>query len=84
MAKNSELLLEYRETVDAFMDKEKATAELKEQTDRKKRRLSLIQQDSTDYKNQVKQIEEEEKKARYKTMKKLNSENERRRNSKLH
>ena len=84
MAENSELLLEYRETVDAFMDKEKATAELKEQTDRKKRRLSLIQQDSTDYKNQVKQIEEEEKKARYKTMKKLNSENERRRNSKLH
>ena len=84
MAQNSELLLEYRETVDAFMDKEKATAELKEQTDRKKRRLSLIQQDSTDYKNQVKQIEEEEKKARYKTMKKLNSENERRRNSKLH
>ena len=83
MAQNSELLLEYRETVDAFMDKEKATAELKEQTDRKKRRLSLIQQDSTDYKNQVKQIEEEEKKARYKTMKKLNSENERRRNSKL-
>ena len=84
MAQNSELLLEYRETVDAFMDKEKATAELKEQTDRKKRRLSLIHQDSTDYKNQVKQIEEEEKKARYKTMKKLNSENERRRNSKLH
>ena len=84
MAQNSELLLEYRETVDAFMDKEKCTAELKEQTDRKKRRLSLIQQDSTDYKNQVKQIEDEEKKARYKTMKKLNSENERRRNSKLH
>ena len=54
MAQNSELLLEYRETVDAFMDKEKATAELKEQTDRKKRRLSLIHQDSTDYKNQVK------------------------------
>ena len=65
------------------MDKEKATTELKEQTDRKNRRLSLLQQDSVDYKSQVKQIEDDEKKARYKIMKKMNSGNERRRNSKL-
>ena len=66
------------------MDKEKATAELKEQSDRMNRRLSLLQQDSVDYKSQVKQIEDDEKKARYKVMKKMNSENERRRNSKQH